>query len=76
VVRKNDARRSLDGERIEVNTWHNTVRSGSGSSWQMASRFVGTPYKQFRDTGPFDAIVVGSGIGGLGTAAPLAKAAG
>ena len=42
----------------------------------MASRFVGTPYKQFRDTGPFDAIVVGSGIGGLGTAALLAKAAG
>ncbi len=42
----------------------------------MASRFVGTPYKQFHETGPFDAIVVGSGIGGLGTAALLAKAAG
>jgi phytoene dehydrogenase-like protein len=42
----------------------------------MASRFVGTPYKQFWNTGPFDAIVVGSGIGGLGTAALLAKAAG
>jgi len=42
----------------------------------MASRFVGTPYKQFHDTGPFDAIVVGSGIGGMGTAALLAKAAG
>jgi phytoene dehydrogenase-like protein len=42
----------------------------------MASRFVGTPYKQFRDTGPFDTIVVGSGIGGMGIAALLAKAAG
>jgi ribulose 1,5-bisphosphate synthetase/thiazole synthase len=42
----------------------------------MASRFVGTPYKQFHETGPFDAIVVGSGIGGLGTAALLAKAGG
>jgi all-trans-retinol 13,14-reductase len=41
----------------------------------MTSRFVGTPYKQFHDTGPFDAIVVGSGIGGMGTAALLAKAA-
>ena len=42
----------------------------------MASRFVGTPYKQFHETEPFDAIVVGSGIGGIGTAALLAKAAG
>ena len=32
--------------------------------------------KQFDDAGTFDAIVVGSGIGGLGTAALLAKAAG
>ena len=38
------------------------------------ARSIGTPYKQFSDTGPFDAIVVGSGIGGLGTAALLAKA--
>jgi all-trans-retinol 13,14-reductase len=42
----------------------------------VASRFIGTPYKQFHQAGPFDAIVVGSGIGGLGTAALLAKAAG
>jgi phytoene dehydrogenase-like protein len=33
----------------------------------------GTPYKQFRDDGAFDAIVIGSGIGGLGSAALLAK---
>lgn len=42
----------------------------------MTSRSIGTPYKQFHDSGPFDAIVIGSGIGGLGTAALLAKAAG
>jgi all-trans-retinol 13,14-reductase len=42
----------------------------------MAVRSIGTPYKQFHDTGPFDVIVVGSGIGGMGTAALLAKAAG
>ena len=42
----------------------------------MTGRSIGTPYKQFHDAGPFDAIVVGSGIGGLGTAALLAKAAG
>src|SRR5512140_1500793 len=36
---------------------------------------IGTPYKQFRDADRFDAIVIGSGIGGLGTAAMLAKAA-
>ena len=40
----------------------------------MTSRFLGTPYKQFHDNRPFDAIVIGSGIGGLGTAALLAKA--
>ena len=42
----------------------------------MASRSVGTPYKQFHESGPFDAIVVGSGIGGMGIAALLAKATG
>ena len=42
----------------------------------MTNRSIGTPYKQFRDEGPFDAIVIGSGIGGIGTAALLAKAAG
>jgi phytoene dehydrogenase-like protein len=42
----------------------------------MTSRFIGTPYKQFHETGPFDAIVVGSGIGGMGIAGLLAKAAG
>jgi len=42
----------------------------------MTSRFLGTPYKQFHETGPFDVIVVGSGIGGMGIAALLAKAAG
>src|SRR5688572_893573 len=34
------------------------------------------PYKRFVDRSPFDAIVIGSGIGGLGAAALLAKAAG
>ena len=34
------------------------------------------PYKRFVDRTPFDAIVIGSGIGGLGAAALLAKAAG
>jgi all-trans-retinol 13,14-reductase len=33
------------------------------------------PYKRFNDERPFDAIVVGSGIGGLATAALLSKAA-
>ena len=33
-------------------------------------------YKRFVDRSPFDAIVIGSGIGGLGAAALLAKAAG
>lgn len=32
-----------------------------------------TPYKQFQPHGAFDAIVIGSGIGGLGAAALLAK---
>jgi all-trans-retinol 13,14-reductase len=34
------------------------------------------PYKRFIDEAPFDAIVIGSGIGGLATAALLAKAGG
>ena len=42
----------------------------------MTNRSIGTPYKQFHDSGRFDAIVIGSGIGGMGTAALLAKAAG
>jgi glycine/D-amino acid oxidase-like deaminating enzyme len=36
-------------------------------------RTIGTPYKRFRGDEHFDAIVIGSGIGGLGTAALLAK---
>jgi all-trans-retinol 13,14-reductase len=36
---------------------------------------IGTPYKRFRGDERFDAIVIGSGIGGLGTAALLAKSA-
>jgi all-trans-retinol 13,14-reductase len=39
------------------------------------SRSSGTPYKQFSDGQSFDTIVIGSGVGGLGTAALLAKAA-
>jgi all-trans-retinol 13,14-reductase len=42
----------------------------------MTNRSIGRPYKQFHDSGRFDVIVVGSGIGGMGTAALLAKAAG
>jgi all-trans-retinol 13,14-reductase len=42
---------------------------GTGSS-------IGVPYKRFVADGPFDAIVVGSGIGGMGVAALLARAAG
>jgi all-trans-retinol 13,14-reductase len=42
----------------------------------MTNRSIGTPYKQFHDSGQFDAIVIGSGMGGMGTAALLAKAAG
>lgn len=37
---------------------------------------IGRSYKQHPVTGPFDAIVIGSGIGGLTTAALLAKHAG
>jgi thioredoxin reductase len=33
------------------------------------------PYKRFTDRTRFDAIVIGSGIGGLGAAALLARAA-
>jgi all-trans-retinol 13,14-reductase len=36
---------------------------------------VGTPYKHFTGGDVFDAIVIGSGIGGLGTAGLLAKCA-
>lgn len=39
-------------------------------------RKVGTPYKSWKEEGSFDAIVVGSGMGGLTTAALLAKFAG
>jgi all-trans-retinol 13,14-reductase len=42
----------------------------------MVNSIVGTPYTRFRASAPYDAIVIGSGIGGLGTAATLAKAAG
>jgi all-trans-retinol 13,14-reductase len=42
----------------------------------MTARAIGTPYKQFRSADRFDAIVIGSGIGGLGAAALLAKVAG
>jgi phytoene dehydrogenase-like protein len=41
----------------------------------VASRSIGTPYRQFHNDDVFDAIVIGSGIGGMGTAALLAKAA-
>ncbi len=30
----------------------------------MTNRSIGTPYKQFHDSGQFDAIVIGSGMGG------------
>jgi ribulose 1,5-bisphosphate synthetase/thiazole synthase len=40
---------------------------------RITNRSIGTPYKQFHDSGRFDAIVIGSGIGGMGTAALLAK---
>jgi all-trans-retinol 13,14-reductase len=39
-------------------------------------RFVGTPYRRFQPSDPYDAIVIGSGIGGLTAAALLAKFAG
>lgn len=42
----------------------------------VAALLVGTPYKTFHPAGAFDAIVIGSGIGGLGTAAVLARADG
>ena len=34
---------------------------------------TGTPYAAWKDDGNYDAIVIGSGIGGLGIAALLAK---
>lgn len=34
---------------------------------------TGQPYATWKDDGDFDAIVIGSGIGGLGLAALLAK---
>jgi choline dehydrogenase-like flavoprotein len=37
---------------------------------------IGIPHKQFPDRRAFDAIVIGSGIGGIGTTALLAKVAG
>jgi all-trans-retinol 13,14-reductase len=40
------------------------------------TRLLGTPYTQHHDDGPYDAVVIGSGIGGLGAAAALAKAGG
>lgn len=39
-------------------------------------RFIGTAYRRFEATDTFDVVVIGSGIGGLGTAALLAKIAG
>src|SRR5437870_5042685 len=42
----------------------------------VLSQPIGIPYRQFRGEPPFDAIVIGSGIGGMATAALLAKAAG
>jgi all-trans-retinol 13,14-reductase len=42
----------------------------------MALHPVGIPYQQFQPRDSFDAIVIGSGIGGMGAAALLAKAAG
>jgi all-trans-retinol 13,14-reductase len=47
-----------------------------GSLSRKTTRLIGTPCKQFHENGPFDAIVIGSGIGRLGTTALLAKAAG
>jgi all-trans-retinol 13,14-reductase len=52
------------------------VQSGRHDAGAPPHGSVGTPYKRFRPTGAFDVIVVGSGIGGLGTAALLSRAAG
>ncbi|MFV2073508.1 MAG: FAD-dependent oxidoreductase, partial [Thermoanaerobaculales bacterium] len=37
---------------------------------------IGEPYRRWKDDTSFDAIVIGSGIGGLSVAALLAKHAG
>src|SRR5215212_6086484 len=43
----------------------------------MPGRSIGTPYKHFHPADDrFDVVVVGSGMGGLGTAAFLSKIAG
>src|SRR5688572_743446 len=42
----------------------------------MPTHLIGTTLKQFHPSDPFDTIVIGSGIGGLGTAALLAKVGG
>ena len=41
-----------------------------------ASRFIGIPYRRFDGVERYDVLVIGSGIGGLGLAALLAKIAG
>src|ERR1039458_2988483 len=46
------------------------------STWRRTMRQTGQSYKQHPVNGPFDAIVIGSGIGGLTAAALLAKHAG
>jgi len=51
-----------------------TRKSGSGKSLQPSSIRIGRRYRANRLKGQYDAIVIGSGIGGLTAAACLAKA--
>jgi all-trans-retinol 13,14-reductase len=50
------------------------VNSPSSQKLKPSTIRIGTRYRANRLKGPYDAIVIGSGIGGLTTAACLAKA--
>jgi all-trans-retinol 13,14-reductase len=56
-----------------LRTQHRRLRIGCGSEASALAKRIGTSWKQQPVEGPFDVVVVGSGIGGLGLAAMLAR---
>ncbi len=61
----------IESARIGADPPWNSIGFGPGA--RTLARRIGTSWKQSPVDGPFDAVVIGSGIGGLGAAAMMAR---